>query len=169
MLGESVRESVGSPKKPLTLRGHHPDCGNFGAHVFQTGEKVFCAGCIGLIVGAALSLVGVILYFLLDLPFWTDYPLVFWNRFTGVSCGLLQYHLFNWGRSSIHLSINTYFVFSVFLLLVGVDAITQSVTIGLYLIALSAFWLYVRILFSQLDHRRTCTKCGIEECGFSQK
>ncbi len=98
-----------------------------------------------------------------------NYVLVFWVGFVGVSCGLLQYHLFNWGRSSVHLSVNTFFVFGVFWLLAGVDAIVQSTIVDVYLIALSVFWLYTRILLSQLDHDRICTACSIEECGLYRR
>ncbi|MDH5448105.1 MAG: hypothetical protein OEX01_03770 [Candidatus Bathyarchaeota archaeon] len=164
--GEFTRESTGLPKKTLTFRGHHPDCGNFGAHAFRIGDRVFCAGCAGLILGAALSLLGVVPYFFLNLSSWLNYFLVFWIGFVGVSCGLLQYHLFNWGKSSVHFSVNTFFVFSVFLLLVGVDGITQNVIADFYLIALGIFWLYTRILLSQLDHKIICTACHMKECEF---
>jgi hypothetical protein len=164
--GEFTRESTSLPKKTLVFRGHHPDCENFGAYVFRIGERVFCAGCTGLILGAALSLLGVVPYFFLNLPFWSNYFLVFWIGFVGISCGLLQYHLFNWGKSSVHLSLNSFFVFGVFLLLVGVDAITQSLIVDSYLIGLSIFWLYTRILLSQLDHEKICTACHVEECEF---
>ena len=167
--GELTQEPAKLHKKTLAFQGHHPDCGSFGAHVFRVGIRVFCAGCIGLILGAALSLLGAAMYFFLRLSFELDNFLVFWVGFIGVSCGLLQYHLFNWGKNSVHLAVNTFFVFGVFLLLVGVDAITQNVTTDLYLIALSIFWLFTRILLSQQDHRRICTACSVEECEFCGK
>jgi len=159
-----AHESAGSLEK-YAFRGHHPNCGNFGAHVFRVGNRVFCAGCVGLILGAVLSLLGVTLYFFANLPIWLNHCLVFWIGLIGVSCGLLQYHLFNWGKSSIHLSVNTFFIFGMFLLLVRVDAVTQNVIVDFYLIALSIFWLYTRILLSQLDHKEICDACPIEECG----
>ena len=164
--GEFTKEPVELPKEVLAFSGHHPDCGNFGAHVFQIRNKVFCAGCIGLILGAVLSLLGAALYFFLNLSLWSNYLLVFWIGFVGVSCGLLQYHLFNWGKSSIHLFVNTFFVLGVFLLLIGVDAITQNALFDFYLVALSVFWLYTRIMLSQLDHRKVCTNCGVKKCEF---
>jgi hypothetical protein len=164
--GKLAQERAGSDQGTPTFQGHHPDCGSFRAHVFRVGIRVFCAGCEGLILGAALSLLGAATYFFLRLSFELDYLLVFWGGFIGVSCGLLQYHLFNWGRNLVHLAVNTFFVFGVFLLLVGVDAITQNVTTDLYLIALSIFWLFTRILLSQQDHRRICTACSVEECEF---
>lgn len=164
-----THESTGFKEKTMMLRGHHPDCGYFGAHVFRVGDRVLCAGCVGLILGALLSLSGAMLYFFVDLFFWTDYPLAFWAGFIGVSCGLLQYQLFNWGKSSVHLLVNTFFVFGVFLLLVAVDATTNNTLLGLYLVTLSVFWLYTRILLSQIDHQKICTACTVEACDFFKK
>lgn len=165
---EVNQESVDLSRKALALRGHHPVCGYFRAHVFRIGKRVFCAGCVGLVLGAVLSLFGVTTYFFINLHFWSNY-LVFWIGFVGVSCGLLQYHLFNWGRSSIHLSVNAFFAFGVFFLLTGIDGITQNVIIDFYLIVLSIFWLYTRILLSQLDHKIICTNCRMEECEFHER
>ncbi len=161
---EFLRESATSPSarscSALTFRGHHPNCGNFGAHVFRIHNRAFCAGCTGLVLGAVLSLFGALLYFFVNTPFMLDGVLVFWIGFVGVSCGLLQYHLFNLGRSSIHLLVNTFFVLGVFLLLVGVDLIGQNALVDSYLILLSVFWLYTRIQLSQLDHKTVCSNCA---------
>lgn len=158
-------KAVDQPRKVLVLRGHHPDCGSFTAHVFRLGHRVFCAGCIGLIVGAVLSLFALAGYLFLDTTLGTS-QVVLWVGILGVSFGLLQYHLFNWGKSSVHLSVNSVFVFSVFLLLATVDSMTQNVVIDFYLIALSVFWLYTRILLSRLDHKRICNTCQVEGCEF---
>jgi hypothetical protein len=166
---QSMQRDLDLPNEPLALKGHHPNCGQFCAHTFQVGSRVFCAGCVGLILGAIVSLFGVITYFFANLTFSTDYRFVFVIGFVGVSCGLLQYHLFNWGRSSVHLLVNTFFVFGVFLLLVGVDGMTTSLIADSYLIALSIFWLYTRITLSQIDHANICTGCSVEECDFEKK
>lgn len=149
-----------------TLRGHHPSCVEFRAHVFRMGSKVLCAGCIGLILGALLSIVVVITYFFLDQALSLDSLWIFSVGFLGVSCGLLQYHGLNLHRSSIHLFINVFFVFGVSLLLVGVDAIAQSINADFYVVGLSLFWLYTRILLSQTDHQKICFDCNLEECTF---
>jgi len=154
------------PKKSqaLLFRGHHPNCGNFGPHVFRVGNAVLCAGCIGLVIGAAVSVVGVAVFFFGEVSCWPSCYLIFWVGFVGASCGLLQYHLFSLGRSSIHLFVNAFFVFGVFMLLVGVDSIVQNAVIDFYLVTLSLFWVYTRIVLSQFDHRKICAACVVEEC-----
>lgn len=160
------RKSIPQPENSQTLlfQGHHPNCGNFGPHIFRVGNSILCAGCVGLVSGAAVSTVGAALYFLGGVSCSPGCSLVFWIGFVGAFCGLLQYQLFSWGRSSVHLFINAFFVFGVFLLLVGVDAIAESLLFDLYLVALSLFWVYTRIILSQFDHRRICAACTLEEC-----
>jgi len=163
---EFDQEWEGLPEKTPVFRGHHPDCGSFSAHIIRVGHMTFCAGCMGLIFGAVLSLFGVTLYFFINIFFELNYFLVFWIGFVGVFCGLLQYHLFNWGESFVHLAVNSYFVFGVFLFLVGVDRTIQNTLVDFYLVVLSLFWLYTRILLSQLDHRKICNSCHVKECEF---
>ena len=40
------------------VAGHHPDCGHFPGHTVKLGERVFCAGCSGLVLGAVTALIG---------------------------------------------------------------------------------------------------------------
>jgi hypothetical protein len=166
--GRPGGDSSDARVEELRLRGHHPNCGKFSAHVFKTGRRVFCAGCVGLLLGAVLSLIGVTRYFFFNLPFSQTYWL-FWIGCVGVMSGLLQYHLFNWGKSSIHLLVNTYFVFGVFLMLAAADQIAQSTTISLYIVVLSIFWLYTRITLSKLDHTTLCNACPVESCEFTYR
>ncbi len=161
----STSGQVELPRK-MVFSGHHPNCGNFGAHVFHVGKWTFCAGCFGLVSGAVISAFCAVMYFFVSMLFCFDCVAVLWIGFAGVTCGLVQYHFFNLGRSSIHTFVNAYFVFGVFLLLVGVDAVTHNILADFYVILLSVFWLYTRIRLSQLDHKETCTTCQSETCKF---
>ncbi len=144
--------------------GHHPSCGEFEAHTFQVGEKMYCAGCTGLVVGAILSLFGVTLYFFTNLYLPPDYHFILWIGAAGVCCGLLQYHFFNWGSSQVHMIVNVFFVFGSFLLLLGVDTALESLYVDIYLIALSVFWVFTRISLSHLDHAQICSACPKRGC-----
>lgn len=149
-----------------TFQGHHANCGQFKDHVINFRGKTYCAGCTGLIIGAISSLIGVMLYFFLEFDLSSNMFYPFWIGVVGVVSGLLQYRLFNWGGSMVHLLINVYFVFGSFLLLVAVDAITENWTIGLYLIIFSIFWVITRVVLSQRDHKQTCSTCSVDECEF---
>jgi hypothetical protein len=118
------------------------------------------------VIGAVASIVGGAWYFFLGSSLGPYHYLVLVAGFMGVAGGLLQYHVFGWGGSSVHFLLNVFFVVGVFMLLSGVDALAQSVVIDMYVIVLSVFWLYVRILLSQLHHRRICAACGRGLCGY---
>ncbi|UCB61391.1 MAG: hypothetical protein JSW72_04910 [Candidatus Bathyarchaeota archaeon] len=167
--GESHHESQILSQANVAFRGHHPDCGSFNGHVVSVRQQHLCAGCAGLILGALLSLVGVALHFLINVVLWSNNVLIFWIGFVGVFCGLLQYSLFNWAKSSVHLAVNTYFVVGVFLILVGADGITKSTMVDSYVIILSLLWLYTRILLSQQEHKEICAACHVEKCEFHRK
>jgi len=155
----------GLQKGKLTLQGHHPSCGNFSPHVFRVVGKILCAGCTGLALGAMMAIFGTAAYFFVGLHIGRGIPLALLLGYMGVVCGLLQY-LFDIKISSIRLAVNAFFVLGIFLLLMGVDAAAQNMLIDLYLVALGTFWLYARIMLSQVDHRKTCQTCGIRSCEF---
>lgn len=138
-----------------TLRGHHPDCGNFSAHVVRIGDKTFCAACTGLLLGALIVLAGATLYFFGDWHVAQNAFLAVLVGLLGVGFGLFQFKF----RSFIRLLLNAYFVLGAFFVLVGIDEIAQSLFVDLFLVVLTFFWLFTRILLSQWDHWRICYTC----------
>ena len=162
----SQRTTEEESTKLSPARGHHPDCGNFDSHIIIIGNKAFCAGCTGLILGAVLSLIGITLWVFVDSLFYKNSFPLFLVGFIGVSCGLLQYQLFSCFKGVTHLTVNVFFVLSVFFLLAGVDGITQSDYADYFLLTLSIFWIFTRIMLSQQSHQKICRNCGWEECNF---
>ncbi|MFQ5758072.1 MAG: hypothetical protein ACE5IF_00170 [Candidatus Bathyarchaeia archaeon] len=138
-----------------TLRGHHPDCEGFSAHTVRIDDKTLCAACTGLLLGALMALAGAVLYFFGD---WhiaqNGLPAVFVGTL-GVGFGLFQLEF----RSFVRLLLNAFFVLGAFYILVGIDKLTQSLFIDLFLVVLIVFWLFTRILLSQWDHWRICYTC----------
>ncbi|MCP8307523.1 MAG: hypothetical protein H3Z53_06305 [archaeon] len=145
------------------MHGHHPGCEKFSSHEFRIKDKTFCAGCTGLLLGALISLFGTFIYFSNNLyisPFFISIGLL------GVALGLLL-PLINLQRTILRLSLNAFFIFGIFLILIGIDTIVQSVFIDLLLISFSIFWLFTRISLSQWNHQRICHECG-KKCGFDK-
>jgi len=159
--------SVDSKRKP-TMRGHHPDCERFSAHVFQMGGRSLCAGCTGLFLGGLMALVGTIVYFFCNLNFGQTSILISWIGAAGVVFGLLLLPLFNISRSSIRLFLNAFFAFGSFLILAGIDEIVQSIFVDLFLVVLIVFWLFTRIILSRWNHERICRSCKVKACEFSR-
>jgi len=159
-------EHASSQMTTVKFNGHHPTCGNFSAHVLQISGKMYCAGCIGLVIGAIISLFGSLLYFLLEFNAGEIGILIFWLGFTGVFFGILQYNIFNGDRSVVHSIFNVMFVLGAFLLLIGVHEITSNFLLELYLLIIIIYWIMTRIMLSQLEHRKICTICDLKSCSY---
>lgn len=164
--GRSERPNI-SPFAPhgasSIVRGHHPDCENFSAHVFRIGNRTFCTACTGLFFGGLLALAGTILYFFGGLHVEQSSFLLVWTGVLGVGFGLFQFKV----RGFVRLFLNTFFVFGAFLILIGVDDLAHSVIVDIFLVALTLFWLFTRVSLSQWDHRRTCHTCKVAVCEFA--
>jgi len=152
-------------KKPQ-LRGHHPSCEKFSAHILLIGNRTLCAGCSGLALGAIASLIGTSLYFFANFSLNSGYLFIFWAGFIGVAGGLLQYHLFKVKEGSVHFLLNSAFVLGAFLLLMGADAMTSNLSVGIYILSLDIFWIYTRIELSRWNHSVICSNCKLEKCQY---
>lgn len=139
-----------------TLHGHHPQCMGFSAHVFEVKKRTLCIACTGLFLGGLGALAGTILYFFGNLHFETNTTLVVVAGVLGVGFGLFQ---FKAKRSYVRLFLNISFVLGAFLVLAGIDELVKSLFVDLFVVSLSVFWLFIRILLSQWDHWRTCHTC----------
>ena len=151
----SNEKDLDSHESAPNLKGHHPDCGSFSAHVVQTNNKTFCAACTGLLLGALMALAGTIIYFFGYWHIERNSLLAVFMGTLGVGLGLFQFKF----RSLFRLLINTFFVLGNFFVLVGIDELIQSLLADLFLVVLTVFWLLTRILFSQWDHWRICHTC----------
>mgnify|MGYP001036737374 FL=1 len=159
------RKSV-SKEKLFTIVGHHPNCGNFSAHIFQIGNAKLCSSCTGLFLGALGALAGTAMYFFGNWHIAQVVHSLLWVGILGVASGLLQYLLFNVGKSFVRLFLNSVFVLGTFLILIGLDELTQSLATDLFIVLMSVFWLYTRISLSEWNHERVCYYCKVVSCRF---
>jgi hypothetical protein len=134
---------------------HHPDCEKFSAHVIRVSNRTLCAACTGLLLGAIIALVGTVFYFF---DGWhvegVSFPAVLTGA-VGIVLGFLQLKF----RGFIRLTLNMFFVLGAFLILVGIDELTESLFVDFFLAALIVFWILTRIQLSQWDHWRICSNC----------
>jgi len=158
---EPPQSMLASSRVYPSILGHHPDCGNFSAHMFQIKNKTFCTSCTGLLLGALITLAGTILYFFNNWQISHESLLVVSVGIFGTGFGLLQFPLFKNRRGFLRFFLNAYFVLGTFFILIGIDTLVRSVAIDLFLIFLSVFWIFTRISLSQWDHEQTCTACGL--------
>lgn len=138
------------------VRGHHPDCGEFPSHIVNLGKHPLCAACTGLFLGAIMALVGTAFFFFMNWSVGEHVLLTTFFGVTGVVLGFLQLR----SEGIVRLALNICFVFGAFLVVTGIDNSVGSVFLDLFLVALIVFWILTRILLSQWDHRRICSRCN---------
>ena len=165
-LGKKSKTNSSDSAEPVShgttsiLKGHHPTCGKFVAHIFWINDRTFCAACIGLLVGGLLALAGAVIYFFCDFQVADYSSLLIMVGIMGVFFGLFQFKF----RSLIRLSLNALFVLASLLILIGVDELVHSLVFDLFVFCLIVFWLFTRISFSQWDHEIICSSCDNENC-----
>jgi 4-amino-4-deoxy-L-arabinose transferase-like glycosyltransferase len=108
-----------------------------------------------LLLGAILALVGTAFYFF---GRWHIEDASFPAVLIGVIGTVLGFFQLKF-KSFIRLILNMCFAFGAFLILVGIDAIIESLFVDFFVAALIVFWILTRIQLSQWDHWRICSNC----------
>jgi len=139
----------------ITMKGHHPDCKEFSAHVIHINSYTICAACTGLLLGALIAFTGTAFY---SFGGWSIEEMSFPAALIGVVGVILGFFQIKF-RGFIRLMLNIFFVLGAFLILVGIDELTQNLFVDLFLIVLIVFWLFTRIMLSRWDHWRICSSC----------
>ncbi len=153
----------------IRKEGHHPTCDQYHGHVLQIRNRVLCAGCTGLVTGAVLALIGTILFFFMNFRFILP-DIVFGIGFVLVTLGLIQhsvYRLVSVERGEVRILVNVLFVFGAFLLLASVVQLTNSLVVSGYLLILTLYWIFTRIVMSRSSHQRICRRCKVADCPLS--
>ena len=139
------------------VAGHHPDCGRFPGHTVRLGDRVFCAGCSGLVLGAVLALLG-----LISGVYPLGYEAGFWIGVFFVGLGLAQ-HLIDLGSGWVHLLLNTLLVVGDWLMFEAIQSINLGFLVSAYFLTVTVFWIFARIRASQWVHVGVCSDCS-EPC-----
>jgi len=82
----------------------------------------------------------------------------------GVALGLIQSPLPVLQTGVMRLFSGAFFVAGAFLVLLGIEELTHSFSLDLFVVALSILWLATKISLSQWDHERICSRCTSEPC-----
>lgn len=147
----------------IKFKGHHPVCENFKHHTFNFKGKTYCAGCSGLVIGAIISILSIIIYIFYGSI--TNYDLIIF--ITGIISTLIAIYLpliINLKKNIYKFSINVFFVLGTLLILIGINNINFSLAIHLYFIVLALIWIVARILISREIHQKICDECLLESC-----
>ena len=164
-----TKQEKHSPNKKQTQKtarkrkGHHPDCDQFQNHTIRINNKMFCAGCLGLSIGAILSIFLTILYIVIggELPFTTFY---FFMLLGLIIIGLVYIEImFPKRHSTVHVISNISLIVCFFLITISIFEVTGSIIYGIISIILLSLWLDTRIRLSNWRHTMICEHCN-ESC-----
>jgi hypothetical protein len=152
-----------------SMRGHHPDCEPFSSHILSFGNRRFCATCTGLLTGAAIATAGTIGWVFLNFGFFV-HP--FLLSLVGAACVLLGlfYHTTpKLGQGLIRFFASAFFVMGTFLILISVEEAVASISLDLFVVALSVLWILSKIALSQREHWLVCSTCKPENFNLCEK
>ncbi len=135
------------------IHGHHAQIKGFARHEFQIKSKTFCAGCMGLLIGA-LSSVGLLLTYSFSEADLSSLALPMVRMGTLIVSVALLAPLFFSGSPIHRVLLNAAFVIGMLSILIGIDTFTMSLGIDLYTIALCVFLMINRIHISRFNHER---------------
>jgi hypothetical protein len=140
----------------VRLKGHHPDCEKFSANRIKIRGSVFCAACSGLLIGAIVAMVGIVLF---SLGFFNLGTGSLWVLAVGevlMLVGLAQIKMSGY----VKMAMNALFVVGSWVSLVAADSAGQSLLVDAYVLGLIVFMLWFRILLSEWNNKRICVACG---------
>ncbi len=161
--GETVHSFSGSRVK--VLRGHHATCKPYVTHVLRIGNRVFCASCSGLLVGAVIVLVCIGLFFFGGLRISEEAFVPVLVGAVGVAAALLYPVVpVKLQNGFTRFLVGVLLPVGSFLVLAGVDEAAKSLSVDLFFVVLSVLWLTTKMSLSQWEHRKTCTECSLGSC-----
>jgi hypothetical protein len=156
-----TKSTESNPMRTRRL-GHHPDCGRFRSHTIRFNNKVLCAGCTGLAIGAGLAIFLMILVMIL--PINPSKNLLFSLLILGLVLIAFNFaSTMNESRTSnAKLGSNVLLVLGFFLVTIGIFMLTGALIFGILGILVCVLWLDTRILLSKHNHHYICKKCSIK-------
>ncbi len=145
---------------PRALRGHHPDCESFEGHRIAFTGKTYCAGCLGISVGASLAIVMVIGYAVLAKDgIGGIAPAMTATGLAAIMLAFLETALLS--KSPLaHVTSNASFIIGLFLVATGLLEHTGNGYVGLLGVLFAYLWTDTRIRLSGWRHSVICNRCS---------
>lgn len=155
--------NIKNQKTKRSFKGHHPDCNKFKNHITIIKNKSQCTGCLGLTIGAIISIIVMILYLIIPLKISTN---VYYVLFIiGIIILFLAYGeiLFLKRNRLFHIITNSLLIIGLLIITLSILEITKNLIYAIITLILCILWLNTRIYFSNQQHHKVCKSC-IKEC-----
>jgi len=156
---QDIFEATSSVAGITMTHGHHPTCERYRQHEFRLGKKTLCSACLGLFIGALISLAAACYVFLLQHQFDLPFRLASAVGALGVMVGIVSYAVTDAQGPARRFSVNAFMVVGMLLVLIGADSSSQSLVLNVLLVGSCMLALFTRILLSQDRHEQICRTC----------
>jgi len=145
------------------FRGHHPDCAMFESHRISWSGRELCSGCVGLMSGATVSILLMMIYVVSDWAVPGVLSMAFIVFGLGAVSAAFAEAAIGRRRRLLHLVVNSTMIVGFFMLVVGMLEATGSGVSGLLVVSFSFLWIDTRIQLSHWRHSLVCDGCP-ESC-----
>jgi hypothetical protein len=156
-LGKNESKSISKSH----FKGHHPNCDEFAGHIINIKNKIYCAGCLGLIIGSVVTIILIIIYLIFDVS------IINFQIFLLIGIvlifALFLIIIFFKRNPTVRVLSNSIFVFCFFIIVISILEITGSYVYGLLTGLFSFLLVDTRIQISKWSHINTCNNCK-KEC-----
>ncbi|MFQ6126925.1 MAG: hypothetical protein ACE5R6_20295, partial [Candidatus Heimdallarchaeota archaeon] len=135
-------------------------CETFDPHELILGHKSFCAGCLGLGIGAIISICGSLLYFgdLLS-PSASLAPFFIIIGTISNMAMLGRYFILPRSGGPARVFLHAAMVVGASFVLIGIDILGQNLFLDYGTIMLVLFWLRTKMLLTKWEHKKVCAAC----------
>jgi len=155
--GKKAENSKKLGNKAIRHRnGHHPDCDQFSKHTLKVKNRTICAGCTGLALGSAISILLICFY----LFFTVNYPVFFLLALGLILVFQIYLEIILSKRNTIiHTLSNVLQVIGFLLVVISIFEITGSLIYASIAILFSLLFFVTRVQLSCYNHILICKKC----------
>jgi len=142
----------------IQRKGHHPYCNHFKNHTINIQKKTYCAGCLGLTIGAIIAIIMTIGYvFIYNIQ---QQTYVIFGM--GTSLILISFitSLLAETKPVLRVMINILFIIGFFFIIGSAFEHTQNLNFSIISIIFCILFIQTRISLSHNQHRKICQSCS---------
>ncbi len=149
--------------KKRKREGHHPNCIKFTNHIILINNKKYCIGCIGLGIGAFISIILIIHYLIFDYSL----SIIYYKYLfiSGILLIFISYYvsLFIKKYEILHLFSNILLILSFYFVIISTFENSGHLIYAFIGIIGTFLFLETRIQISIFNHSNICITCE-KEC-----
>jgi len=142
----------------ILRKGHHPYCDHFKNHTINIHKKTYCAGCLGLSIGAVTAIIMTIGYMFI----YNIQQQAYMIFGMGVSIIIISFiaSLLTETKPVLRVIINTLFIIGFFSIIGSIFEHTQNLNFSIISLIFCILFIQTRISLSHNQHRKICQGCS---------